>query len=112
MQPPLLQFDILVIDFPFLDQQRVRLRPVVIISNAHFIAATGIASIAMITRLSAAPWPGDLVVDDPACAGLHKPSKIRMKFHSITIADMIAVGRLGADDQIALKSRFREHLGL
>ncbi len=106
------QFDLLVIEFPFVDQERVRLRPALVLSPAQFIADTGVASLAMITREAASPWPGDVVLVDQASAGLHKPSKVRMKFHSVAVDGAIAVGQLAPDDQRAIRAALKDHLAL
>lgn len=112
MNLPIQQFDVLVIDFPFLDMDQVRLRPALVISSTDFIAKTGVASVAMITREAAPGWPGDVVLDDPIAAGLHKPSKLRMKFHSVAVGNAVAVGHLSTQDRLAVIEAFRDHLAL
>ena len=112
MSIPLQQFDVLVIDFPFLDLDRARLRPVLVISPTDFIEKTGVASVAMITREAAPAWPGDVILCDPVAAGLHKPSKLRMKFHSVVVGNVVAVGHLSTQDRLAVIEALRDHLVL
>ena len=105
------QFDVVVMPFPFVERERKR--PAVVISSDAAIGETGVAILAMITRLDAAPWHGDLPIADVVAAGLNKPSKARMKLHTIAAADLDRpIGRLAENDRDCLRAGLRELFAL
>jgi mRNA interferase MazF len=106
------QFDVAIIHFPYVEREGRKKRPAVVVSSQAANAATGVAIVAMVTRESAPPWHGDIVVKHHDSAGLHKPCKIRMKLHTVEVAQLDPVGRLHAEDRKALAGGLKELLAL
>ncbi len=75
------RYDVVVVPFPFTDRQTSKRRPVAL-SSLEFSAATGHTVLAMITSANNPPWTMDIPFDH-AQAGLHAPSKVRMKIFTL-----------------------------
>lgn len=103
-------FDVVVVDFPFVEQVRSRKRPALVVSRDGFNAETGTAIVAMITRGTAPPRTGDVPVGDVVTAGLNKPSKIRMKLHTVETGALRTVGSLAGADRAAVEAALRSVL--
>lgn len=106
------QHDVAIVHFPYVGSERGKKRPVVVVSNPEANAATGVAVVAMITRAHAPGWHGDIDLKDHDAAGLRKPCKIRMKFHTVELSTLDHVGRLRPDDSKALAAGLRKLLAL
>lgn len=112
MSDSLRRFDIVVVEFPFVERAGARKRPALVLSDERHNRQTGAAIIAMITRASAPPWPGDVAIAHGAEAGLTKACKVRMKLHTVEAASLYAVGTLHEADQQAVARSLRECLAL
>ena len=103
-------FDVVVVDFPFVEQPQSRKRPALVVSRDRFNSETGTAIVAMITREGAAPRRGDVLLGDVITAGLNKPSKVRMKLHTVETGNLRIVGSLAMPDRTAVQTALREVL--
>ena len=96
-------FDIVIVPFPFSERAVSKRRPALVISNRAFIERHAHVVLAMITSASTAdssPWPSDVAIADPAAAGLHVPSVVRLKVFTIDRALILRrAGTLGASDR-------------
>lgn len=102
------RFAVHILPVPFTERPASKRRPVVVISSEAYHAANAIAIVAMITRVSAPEWLGDMLVDDTDATGLLKPSKVRMKLFTFDCAAFdVPVGMLGMQDQRWLADRLR-----
>jgi mRNA interferase MazF len=64
-------FDVVIVPFPFTDQNVSRRRPALVLTPQEpYGARTGHCVIAMITAASASSWPFDQPISDPLAAGL------------------------------------------
>lgn len=106
------QHDIAIVHFPYVGSDRGKKRPVVVVSNHDANVATGVAVVAMITRADAPGWHGDIKVMQYERAGLRKPCKIRMKFHTMELSALDHVGRLEQGDRDALTAGLKKLLAL
>jgi mRNA interferase MazF len=76
-------FDIVVVPFPFTDQNIDKKRPALVLSNDVFNEATDNCVLAMITSAKNPEWPLDIRISSLQKAGLSAPSKIRMKMFTL-----------------------------
>ncbi len=106
------QFDIVIVDFPFVERNSSRQRPAVVLSVDENNTKTGVAIVAMITRLDAPAWYGDLIVQKYENSGLNKPCKIRMKIFTIDLSASRNVGRLDPVDQQRLTDTLKQTFAL
>jgi len=94
-----------VVPFPFSDRQASKRRPALALSSEDFGARTGHSVLAMITSARNPPWNLDVPID-AAQAGLHSPSKVRMKL--FTLDNSLILGTVGslaeADKQAVRKA--------
>lgn len=105
--PTFSQFDVVVVPFPYTDQQTTRKRPALIISGANnFDRRIGQSVMAMITSAAHSSWPLDVHIGDLASAGLPAPSLVRFKL--FTLDHRLVIRRCGslaaADQQHVLKA--------
>lgn len=75
-------YDVVVVPFPFTDRRAAKRRPALALSSEAFSLDSGHTVLAMITSADNPPWPMDVVIDSNA-AGLHAPSKVRMKIFTL-----------------------------
>ena len=69
----MLDFDIVIVPFPFTDKLNVKNRPALILSNhKDFNQPIGQSILAMITSARNEPWPLDIPITDLSQAGLSK----------------------------------------
>jgi mRNA interferase MazF len=69
-------FDVVVVPFPYADRLAEKRRPALVISGPK-LAPLGLIWLAMITSAENEQWPGDVVIDDLARAGLPAASLVR-----------------------------------
>ncbi len=103
-------FDVVVVEFPFVDMPVIKRRPAVVLS-AHdsFGALTGAAMTAMISAPLQSSWPHDVSIADPVIAGLNKPSLIRMKIMTIDLRLFVRrIGTLGEKDRHSVRAAVGE----
>jgi mRNA interferase MazF len=97
------QFDVVIVPFPFTDQNNLKRRPALVISCASFNQQVQHAVMLMITSARNAPWSGDVNIEDLQATGLEKPSVIRMKFFTLDNRLILRKsGLLGLQDRQAL----------
>jgi len=78
------KYDIVVVPFPFTDQQSTKRRPALVLSDSyHFNAQIAHSVLAMVTSSGNSPWPLDIEISDLDAAGLTSPSIIRMKLFTL-----------------------------
>lgn len=77
------RFDVVVVPFPFTDQNRTKRRPALVISNRDFNSKAGHSVMAMITSAGNPAWPSDITIVDVDAAGLPAPSVCRMKLFTL-----------------------------
>jgi len=96
-------FDIVVVPFPFVDSEKSKRRPAVVLSSAtHFNNKIDHSIMAMITSARNEPWPLDYLIDDLKSTGLSKPSLVRMKFFTLDHRLILEkIGKLSKKDQHA-----------
>jgi mRNA interferase MazF len=76
------QYDVVIVPFPFTDRRAAKRRPALALSSERFSVESGHTVLAMITSADNPPWPMDVVIDSNG-AGLHAPSKVRMKLFTL-----------------------------
>ncbi len=76
-------FDIVVVPFPFTDQNTDKKRPALVLSDYAFNEVTNNCVLAMITSAKNPEWPLDVHISSLQKTGLSAPSKIRMKFFTL-----------------------------
>lgn len=69
--------DIVRVPFPHVENDETRSRPALVISNTPIGPEGGLFWAMMVTNALRPGWPGDLIIEDLAAAGLSHPSKIR-----------------------------------
>lgn len=102
------QGDVVKVPFPYTDRSTRQSRPALVVSLASLEADHGLVWVAMITSAENRGWPGDLAIDDLACAGLPAPSVIRPT--KVATIDASDASRLGAVSEATLKQALR-HIG-
>lgn len=108
------RFDVVVVPFPFTDQNAEKKRPALVLSDHEtFNDLTGNSVLAMITSEKNPDWPLDVKIGSIQKAGLPSPSKVRMKLFTLDNRLIIKkVGGLSAKDQKALKDSLQKLMRL
>lgn len=105
--------DVLLVPFPFTDLSTTKRRPAVVISSEGFHREQ--ANVIAMAVSSAKRQPGGVgtaVIDDWKAAGLVAPSVIRPMVMTISITLVNKrLGRLGPNDQAALRTAMSETFG-
>jgi mRNA interferase MazF len=105
------QYDVVVVPFPFTDRRASKRRPALSLSSEKFSAEAGHTVLAMITSAKNPPWPSDVIID-AGRAGLHAPSKIRMKLFTLDNRLILdRVGSLSENDRRAVAQALRRLFG-
>jgi mRNA interferase MazF len=81
--PTFEKFAVVVVPFPFTDQNTSKKRPVLVLSDALFNGSVGHSVLAMITSAKQSSWLLDVAIADLASAGLSSPSIVRMKLFTL-----------------------------
>ena len=107
-------FDVVVVPFPFTDQNTEKRRPALVLSDFdQFNDVTGNCVLAMITSEKNSDWPLDTHIGSLTKAGLPSPSKVRMKLFTIDSRLILKkIGALSTKDQQAVKENLRTLLCL
>jgi len=82
------------VPFPFIEQEKRKTRPALILSSPSFQSSCGACVMAMITSAERSTWPSDVLLADWRGAGLRKPSLLRWKI--FTLDDALIMGARGA----------------
>lgn len=107
-------FDVIVVPFPFTDQNTDKRRPALILSdNEKFNDKTQNCVMAMITSEKNSPWPLDVKIGSIKKAGLPAPSIVRMKLFTLDSRLIVKkLGNLAAKDQDAVKESLKKLMNL
>ena len=94
-------FDVVVVPFPFTDQDTEKKRPALVLSDAEaFNDHTENCVLAMITSAKNPDWPLDAPIGSLKKAGLPAPSKVRMKLFTLDSRLILKkIGGLAGKDQ-------------
>ncbi|MFN5350579.1 MAG: type II toxin-antitoxin system PemK/MazF family toxin [Polaromonas sp.] len=116
MKPALNVGDVLLVSFPFTDQQGSKQRPAVVVSSNPYNARRSDVLIMAITSVlrnpNAALAFGEASLTDWQAAGLIKPSVLKPVFTTIEQRLIIRpLGTLSATDTSALREVLRQVLG-
>jgi mRNA interferase MazF len=108
-----LQWNVVVLPFPYSDRLAEKRRPAVVVSAPRLAERHGIIWVAMITSAENAGWQGDIPLLDLQHAGLASPSVIRpAKLATVDVSRVIrTAGKLRNDEVEAFLARYREMLG-
>jgi len=77
------KFSVVVVPFPFTDQNAVKKRPALVLSGEIFNDSAQHSVLAMITSAKNSYWPQDVVISDLLSAGLTSASIVRMKLFTL-----------------------------
>ncbi|MFO7884886.1 MAG: type II toxin-antitoxin system PemK/MazF family toxin [Desulfobacteraceae bacterium] len=107
-------FDVVVVPFPFTDQNTDKRRPALVLSDAiKFNGETQNCVLAMITSAKNPAWPLDAKIGSIKKAGLPAPSMVRMKLFTLDSRLIIKkTGALAAKDQTVVKKSLKTLLCL
>jgi len=101
------RWNILLVPFPFTDQETTKKRPALVISPDIYNQGPDVTIAFITSNLKKTDRPGDYLIKDWKKSGLPKPSMIRMKFATIHRSIIIKkIGRLFARDQKGFQSTF------
>lgn len=103
-------FDVVVVPFPFTDQNTEKRRPALVLSDrVNFNDLTQTCVLAMITSAKNPDWPLDARIGSLKKAGLPAPSKVRMKLFTLDSRLIIKKrGGLASKDQQAVKDSLQK----
>lgn len=107
-------FDVVVVPFPFTDQNTNKKRPALVLSDYEsFNNVTENCVLAMITSAKNPDWPLDTPIGSIQKAGLPSPSKVRMKLFTLDSRLIFKkIGGLSAKDQKLFKENLKKLLSL
>jgi mRNA interferase MazF len=107
-------FDVVVVPFPFTDQNTDKRRPALVLSDhSNFNDETQHCVMAMITSAKNPDWPLDAKIGSIKKAGLPAPSKVRMKLFTLDSRLIIKkIGGLSAKDQETVQASLKKLLPL
>ena len=108
------KYDVVVVPFPFTDQNSEKRRPALVLSEYNtFNDITENCILAMITSEKNPAWPLDTQIGSIKKAGLSAPSKVRMKIFTLDNRLILRkIGGLSAKDQKAVKENLQRLLSL
>jgi mRNA interferase MazF len=102
-------FAVVDVPFPFIDSQRQKSRPALVLSSSAFQKANGALVLAMITSAERSLWKFDAALVNWRMAGLKKPCVIRWKLFTLDAALIRGLrGHLSGRDRGAAKNSFAE----
>lgn len=107
-------FDVVVVPFPFTDQNTEKKRPALVLSDhTTFNDLTENCVLAMITSMKNPDWPLDVHIGSIKKAGLSAPSKVRMKLFTLDSRLIIKkIGGLSAKDQKIIRNNLQKLMQL
>jgi len=107
-------FDVVVVPFPFTDQDTDKRRPALVLSgHDQFNDETQNCVMAMITSAKNPDWPLDAKIGSIKKAGLPAPSKVRMKLFTLDSRLIVKkIGGLAAKDQEIVKKNLKKLMSL
>ena len=93
------QLEIAVVPFPFVDAQRTKPRPALVLSVKAFNQRNGHTLLAMITTARQTRWPSDYAIEDRGPTGLRVACVVRWKLFTLdNRALQRRIGQLGERD--------------
>lgn len=103
-------YEIIVVPFPFTDQEKSKNRPALILSSELFNATNGKSIMAMITSNTGKElWPNDVPIKDLKPTGLIEESLVRFKLFTIDHKLIKArIGFIHGDDVDVIKVKLKE----
>jgi mRNA interferase MazF len=106
--------DVILVPFPFSDQQTSKVRPALVVSSSDYHAEEpDLLPAAIPSQLRAVTGPLDYILSDWQGAGLRFPSAFRPVLVTIAPARVLhTVGTLAAADLAAIDDCLRRALGL
>lgn len=108
--PPLAQWDVVIVPFPFSNQPGAKRRPALVLSASGF-NRHGQAVLAMITTAGHQPWPGDVNLNDLKAAGLTAKCLVRLKLFTLDQRLIVKkIGRLASADQQHVSGQLQTYL--
>jgi len=107
-------FDVVVVPFPFTDQDTDKKRPALVLSDfATFNDVTENCVLAMITSSKNSPWPLDTNIGSIQKTGLPAPSLVRMKLFTLDSRLILKkIGGLSGKDQEAVRNNLKKLLSI
>ena len=106
-------FDVVVVPFPFTDQETSKRRPALVLSSAAFGRAAAHSVLAMITSADQSSWPGDLAIGTLGPTGLTQPCLIRLKLFTLDHRLIVRrIGKLSSADRQRLQAAWEHWLVL
>ncbi|MGZ8950583.1 type II toxin-antitoxin system PemK/MazF family toxin [Methylobacter tundripaludum] len=102
-------FSVVVVPFPFTDQDTTKRRPALVLSNTSFNTSVGHSVLAMITSAKNSNWLHDVNISDLNSTGLSSASIVRMKLFTLDNRLIIRkAGILANSDQQAVIKAFTQ----
>ena len=106
-------FDVVVVPFPFTDQNTSKRRPALVLSSAAFGRTVEHSVLAMITSAEQSSWPGDSAIGNLAPTGLTQPCLIRLKLFTLDHRLIVrCAGKLSSADRQRLQAAWAHWLVL
>lgn len=103
------QFDIVLVDFPFVDNTKTKPRPVIIISSNDFMNENGHCIACMITTAMNTKWKYDTEISTLQITGLKTKSYIRQKLFTLDLSqNPRKIGKLSAKDTKKFRANFKK----
>lgn len=75
--PTFERWDVVAVPFPYVERDRIKRRPGLVVSGRRWLEEHGLLWVLMITSAAQARWADDVPIDDLAAAGLPRPSVVR-----------------------------------
>ena len=108
--PPLAQWDVVIVPFPFSTQPGTKRRPALVLSGRAF-NQHGSTVLTMITTAGHHPWPGDVNLTDLKTAGLNAPCLVRLKLFTLDNRLILKkIGRLAGADRQRVSQQLQTYL--
>lgn len=104
-------FDVVSVPFPYVDQERFKRRPALIVSSRELLQRHGLIWVGMITSAVQQRRADDIEIDDLAAAGLSKPSVVRAaKLASVEPARLRRIGAVSPPVAAKVSTLLRDWL--
>lgn len=106
------RWDVVSIDFPFIEGGNAKRRPALIVSSERLHAEQGIFWVAMITTAKAGERAGDITIADHDSAGLPEKCVIRVSRITAVGETQIArrIGQITAKDRNAVAALLKRYM--
>jgi mRNA interferase MazF len=104
-------FSVVVVPFPFTDQDHAKRRPALVLSSLEHQEQTHHITLLMITKAKRGAWISDCPINNLLATGLTTPSIIRQKLFTIDIRLIIkSIGELSLPDKKEVVTRLKRHI--